>query len=187
MAAHIIPHLFEGEHLIRQVERDDDPWFVAADICRVLGIKNSRDAISGLDEDEKGVVLTDTPGGLQEVSIISEGGFYTLTLRSRAAMTPGTSQHRFRKWVTKEVIPAIRKTGAYAAAKAEEADAAGEARESDAIKLRKVAECCKIFGLQAGAQLWFKLGLDDVPAMHIDPRQITIWDFANIKTTGEGQ
>lgn len=113
------PLLFEGEQLVRMQLRDDEPWFVAADVCRVLGIKNARDAVEKLDDDEKGVGSADTLGGAQEVLTVSEGGLYTLILRSRAATTPGSVPHRFRRWVTHEVIPSIRKTGSYSAPGAE--------------------------------------------------------------------
>lgn len=113
MGSHVNPLLFEGEHLVRTVIQNDEIWFVAVDACRILDLKNHRDAVEKLDEDEKGVASTDTLGGLQDTIIVSEGGLYTLILRSRLATTPGTIQHRFRKWVTSEVIPSIRKTGAY--------------------------------------------------------------------------
>ena len=104
---------------VRVFEREDGSvWFVAADVCRALGIKNNRDALEKLDDDEKGVGLSDTLGGSQEMNIISEGGLYTLVLRSRQATTPGTVPHRFRKWVTGEVIPQIRRTGRYEAPEA---------------------------------------------------------------------
>jgi prophage antirepressor-like protein len=74
----------------------------------------SQTAASRLDDDEKGVALTDTLGGMQEATIINESGFYTVVLRSRDATKPGTFAHTFRKWVTTEVIPTIRKTGKYA-------------------------------------------------------------------------
>ena len=90
-------------------------WFVAKDICQCLGIKNYRDAITRLDDDERGVQTLDTPGGAQQMSVISESGMYTLILRSNGATTPGTRVHRFRKWVTSEVLPAIRQTGRYTA------------------------------------------------------------------------
>jgi len=109
----VTPFLFEEEHLIRAVDRGGDPWFIAKDVCAVLGIKNYRDAVEKLDADEKGVASTDTLGGVQDQIIISEGGLYTLILRSRLATTPGTVQHRFRKWLTGEVLPSIRKTGSY--------------------------------------------------------------------------
>ncbi len=108
----LTPYMFDDDP-VRVVMRDTGPWFVAADVCRAIGIRNNRDAVASLDDDEKDVALTDTPGGRQEVIIINESGLYTLTLRSRRAVTQGTVQHRFRKWVTSEVIPSVRKTGGY--------------------------------------------------------------------------
>lgn len=108
----IIPFSFEGAE-IRTVYKNDDPWFVAMDVCKALGIGNPRKAIQVLDDDEKGVTLSDTVGGKQEMNIINESGLYILILRSRNALKPGTLQHRFRKWVTNEVLPVIRKTGSY--------------------------------------------------------------------------
>lgn len=84
------------------------PWFVAADICRALEIKNPRDALTRLDEDEKGVVLTDTLGGKQNVNIINEFGLYTLVLSSRKK-----SAKKFKRWITHDVIPSIRNYGIY--------------------------------------------------------------------------
>lgn len=105
----IIPFDFE-EHAVRVLTRDGEPWFVLADVCGVLSISNSRDASSRLDDDEKGVVITDTLGGPQEMNIINESGLYTLILTSRKA-----EAKRFRKWVTAEVLPTIRKTGSFSA------------------------------------------------------------------------
>ena len=68
---------------VRSLLRDGNPWFVAADVCRVLEIANSRDAVARLDDDEKDVVSTDTLGGRQNVSIVNEPGLYTLVLGSR--------------------------------------------------------------------------------------------------------
>lgn len=102
-----------GESEIRVVNRAGDPWFIAKDICDVLGIANNRDGIARLDHDEKGVALTDTLGGAQELAVVSESGMYTLVLRCRDAIKPGTVPHKFRKWVTAEVLPSIRKSGSY--------------------------------------------------------------------------
>jgi prophage antirepressor-like protein len=115
----IIPFDFEGRS-VRVVPRDGEPWFVAADVCSALGLTNSRMALQALDEDEKGVSSTYTPGGPQQTAIVSESGLYTLILRSRDATKPGTVAHRFRKWVTSEVLPAIRKHGGYMVAAPEE-------------------------------------------------------------------
>lgn len=102
--------IFENEKFgqVRVVEKDGEPWFVAKDVCVCLDISNSRDALTTLDDDEKGVAIADTPGGPQEMQTVSESGFYTLVFKSRKPEAKA-----FRKWVTSEVIPAIRKTGKY--------------------------------------------------------------------------
>ncbi|ECM4408806.1 hypothetical protein RU30_25645 [Salmonella enterica subsp. enterica serovar Give] len=101
------------DFLIRTIIRNGEPWFVAQDVCNVLKITNSRDALLKLDNDEKDVGLTDTLGGNQKMNIINESGLYTLILRCRDAVKQGTLPWRFRKWVTNEVLPTIRKTGRY--------------------------------------------------------------------------
>ena len=93
---------------VRTVEVDGDTWFVAKDVCDILELTNSRMAVQELDEDEKGVSKTDTPGGVQDMTIISEAGLYTLLMRSNKP-----EAKPFRRWVTHEVLPSIRKTGSY--------------------------------------------------------------------------
>ena len=88
---------FESDSAIRAIMIDGNPWFFASDVCRAIGIANHRDAVRKLDDDEKGVGSTDTLGGEQESVIISESGLYTLILRCRDAVTPGTIPYRFRK------------------------------------------------------------------------------------------
>lgn len=100
---------------IRVIAVNNEPWFVAKDVCDAIGIDNNRKALLALDEDEKGVTLSNTLGGQQEMNIISESGMYTLILRCRDAVKKGSVPHRFRKWVTAEVLPQIRKTGRYQA------------------------------------------------------------------------
>lgn len=95
---------------VRVVMMDDAPWFVAVDVCRVLEIVNSRDALSALEEDEKGVGISDTPGGSQKMNIVSESGLYALIFKSRKA-----EAKKFRKWVTSEVLPELRRSGFYKA------------------------------------------------------------------------
>ncbi len=96
------------ENTIRTVTLGEEVWFVAKDVCEVLEIKNSRDALSRLDNDEKGVVLTDTLGGKQELTSINEPGLYSLILGSRKPEAKA-----FKRWVTHEVLPDIRKHGGY--------------------------------------------------------------------------
>jgi len=97
-----------NENAVRVIMKDDQPWFVAKDVCDALEIANSRDAISSLDDDEKGVAKSDTLGGTQNMNIINESGLYSLVFKSNKP-----EAKKFKKWVTSEVLPAIRKTGSY--------------------------------------------------------------------------
>lgn len=93
---------------VRIIDQDGGPWFVATDVCRVLAISNPRDAVGRLHSDEKGVASADTLGGKQALNIVSESGLYALIFASRKP-----SAQEFRRWVTHEVLPAIRKTGRF--------------------------------------------------------------------------
>lgn len=104
----LIPFTYNSKQ-IRVIENQEGSWFIAKDVCEVLEIANSRDSVSRLDDDEKGVVSTDTLGGEQEMQVVNEAGLYTLILGSRK---PEAKQ--FKRWITHVVIPSIRKHGMYA-------------------------------------------------------------------------
>ena len=93
---------------IRTLTIDGEPWFVAADVCRALEIGNPSMAVERLDDDEKGISTIDTLGGKQRMTIINEPGLYSLVLSSRKPEAKA-----FRRWITHEVIPTIRKYGGY--------------------------------------------------------------------------
>jgi len=93
---------------IRMVERDGEPWFVAADVCRALDVSDTWNALQRLDDDEKGTYSISTPGGEQKMNIVNEPGLYSLVLGSRKPEAKA-----FKRWMTHEVIPTIRKTGGY--------------------------------------------------------------------------
>lgn len=93
---------------VRVVEQDDTPWFVLKDVCDAIDIGNSRMVFDRLDNDEKGVSQIDTPGGIQSMNVINESGLYNVILRSDK---PGAK--KFKRWITHEVLPALRKTGSY--------------------------------------------------------------------------
>ena len=93
---------------VRVIMRDSEPWFVAKDVCDCLEIINVSKACQTLDEDEKGITKVYTLGGSQDMMLISESGLYTLVMRSNKP-----DAKVFRKWVTSEVLPSIRKTGGY--------------------------------------------------------------------------
>lgn len=99
--------VYSGEQL-RTIQRPDGLWWVLRDVCRVLNIQNAADIKKRLDDDEKGVGQIYTPGGTQEVTIINEPGLYAVILRSDKPEAKA-----FKRWVTHEVLPSIRRTGAY--------------------------------------------------------------------------
>ena len=103
--------IFGNAHFgkIRVVEKDNETWFVAADVCRALDILNNRDAVAQLDKDEKDTVaLTDGIPGNPNKTIINEPGLYSLVLGSRKPEAKA-----FKRWITHEVIPGIRRNGGY--------------------------------------------------------------------------
>lgn len=104
----LVTYDFESHNVRMIVEDNGEPWFIAADVCAALTI--STEQTRRLDDDEKGLRTVQTPGGQQEMVAINEFGLYNLILTSRK---PGAK--RFKKWVTHEVLPSIRKTGAYIA------------------------------------------------------------------------
>lgn len=110
MSNAIQPFAFE-DHLVRTIMDDGgEPWFVAKDVCRVLGIEWKGSATMGpLDDDEKDMVTLSTSGGDQELLVVSESGLYALVFRSRKPQA-----REFSRWVRKEVLPSLRRTGRYA-------------------------------------------------------------------------
>lgn len=99
--------IYSGEQL-RTIQREDGLWWVLRDVCQVLSIQNAADIKKRLDDDEKGVGQIYTPGGVQEVTIINEPGLYAVILRSDKPEAKA-----FKRWVSHDVLPSIRKTGAY--------------------------------------------------------------------------
>lgn len=120
--------IFNSEEFgkVRTVVIDNEPWFVGKDVCEAFGDTNYRRSISNIDDSDKGVSQMDTPGGKQNMIIINESGLYALLFQMQPQKAKGVSQndalindrveklHRFKHWVTSEVIPTIRKHGMYA-------------------------------------------------------------------------
>lgn len=103
------PFSFDGTEL-RVAELEGELWFVAADVCAALDLKDVGQALERLDSDERGGCTVPTPGGPQQMLTVSESGMYSLIFTSRKV-----EAKRFKKWVTSEVLPSIRKTGSYTA------------------------------------------------------------------------
>ena len=104
---------FEENNKIRVLEKDGNIWFVAKDICDILGMKTEQ--TRRLDKDEKGLYKTQTLGGNQNMTVVNESGLWALVIRSNKP-----EAKKFRKWVTSEVLPAIRKHGMYLSEKMQE-------------------------------------------------------------------
>lgn len=101
---------FESHGVRIVLSADGEPWFVAADIAAALDYPAAKDMTRFIDEDEKGRHIVPTPGGNQEMLVINESGLYSAILKSRKP-----EAKRFKRWVTHEVLPSIRKTGSYTA------------------------------------------------------------------------
>lgn len=100
---------FHGQD-VRTVIINNEPYFVGKDVAEILGYTNPRQALKNhVDEDDKGVSKCDTPGGKQDLVIINESGMYSLVLSSKLPQAK-----EFKRWVTSEVLPTIRKNGMYA-------------------------------------------------------------------------
>lgn len=109
--------VFKNEQFgeMRIVEKSGEPWFVLSDLCKVLDLGTPSKVAARLDDDEKGVNLIHTLGGNQKMTVVNESGMYAVILRSDKPQAKP-----FRKWVTSEVLPSIRKTGNYTVQQTEE-------------------------------------------------------------------
>lgn len=201
----IIPFDFEGQ-IFRSVMIDGEPWFVAADVCCALGIANSPDAINRLDDDERQTIsprilkvgdsdFQDGHGGARRMLVVSESGLYALVFTSRKP-----SARRFRKWVTSEVLPALRRQGHYTAPGrapehdfAPRPDAAISAQRDWEGWLSAVREARLVHGTRAARKIWAQSPLpsldDDEPMQAsetIDDSRV-ILDFirARYEVTGD--
>lgn len=165
-----------GDQLVRAIERDGVVWFVGKDVCDALEIGNSRQALTRLEDDEKGVITVDTLGGLQQTAIVSESGVYALIFTSRKTVAV-----KFRKWVTAEVLPSIRETGRYDP-NANDDDLDGprltgmtmerlhSQADRDAVRVAVlvVREMKDLYGPAAGRRMWQQLGFP-VPDLDLPP------------------
>jgi len=150
-------------HDVRTVQKDGEPWFVLRDVCQILGMSNSRMVADRLDQDEVSqTYITDSLGRQQETTIINESGLYNVILRSdKPEAKP------FRKWVTSEVLPSIRKHGAYMTAETLEralSDPDNAIRLFTALKEERAAR--KALEEQAEANAPKVLFADAVAASH---------------------
>ena len=132
----VMERVFEGCEVRAVIDEDGNPWFVAKDVCDVLGLTNSRMATTSLDAEDLRVTTAYTKAGQREVTIVSESGLYRLLFQSRKP-----EAQRFCDWVTKTIIPEIRKTGGFGLA---EARARIEQLEAEVLRLTQIVEAQSI-------------------------------------------
>ncbi len=174
-STNVIPFNF-GTQQVRTLLIDGEPWFVATDIAAALQYRDSFNMCRNLDDEEKGTQIVSTPGGAQEMLAINESGLYSAILRSRKA-----EAKRFKKWVTSEVLPAIRKTGRYDDQQGRLATLIGQTIGTDgfhmlgAIVKGKVASLPAPAQRRATAKIWSQVhaafgvrSAADIPAEHLD-------------------
>jgi len=157
---------------VRTVMVDGEPWWIGRDVTTILGYRSTNDGTRWLDEDEKGTHTVRTPGGLQEMVVVSEPGLYALILRSKRP-----EARAFKRWVTHEVLPAIRQTGQYEAApremtKLEALQAAIESEQARLAAEARVAElepAARSWDVLASAQGDFAVG-DAAKVLSRDPQ-----------------
>lgn len=139
----LIPFEFKGASVRVHTDNEGNPWWVAKDVCDVLGFVNSSQTLTRLESDEKGVISNETLGGMQDMTTINESGLYTLILGSRKP-----EARQFKKWITAEVIPEIRKTGSYGIATLSKTDLAlmviESEKEKEQLKLSNEAQSQEI-------------------------------------------
>lgn len=169
---------FDLETQIRVLIQEEQPWFIVKDICQYLGIVNSRDAITSLDEDEK-TNFTSSNVGISDIRLpnrglqaVSESGLYALIFKSKKP-----EAKKFRKWVTSEVLPAIRQTGKYdpAALLASQppiirhAAIYGQIAELEAriLRLRAEADASILLAGQFTAHIWSLMRGEDIRGAEI--------------------
>lgn len=160
---------FEDSQL-RAFDEDGEAWFVAQDVCAMLGLGNPTRALANLDDDEKGLTTSNTLGGFQQLLIVSESGLYAMIFRSRKPVAK-----KIRKWVTQEVLPTIRRTGRYELPSNDDAASTEQPGREPFVNLESpddvdrvrvmialVREARYAYGPKSARALWENIGLPDI-------------------------
>lgn len=158
---------------LRSLIIEGDPWFVAVDVCAALGISDARKSVGLLDEDERNTVpVTDSLGREQQTFIVNEPGLYSLILRSRKPEAKA-----FKRWVTHDVLPTIRKTGRYDATAATRALPAGPDLEQQARIIATLSSVIAPDYLEAKARIVLARALGEQPEIDPAKRPLTVSDY----------
>lgn len=163
-----------GDEQVRTYEEDGQVWFIATDIARILGHRDATDATRGLDADEKGTKIVRTLRGEQKLTSVSEAGLYTILVRARVeAVKP------FRRWVTHEVLPSIRRTGSYSLPGV--TPTATTSFETQARVLDILKNVITKDYLEAKARIVLARAMGDTPEIEASARPLYIQDYLREK------
>lgn len=172
----LTPFHYGDERLRAYEDEKGTAWFIATDVARILGYRDANDVIRGIDEDEKGTEIVRTLGGDQTLSTISEAGLVTVLMRARVeAAKP------FRRWITHEVLPSIRKTGSYSL------PGAAPAPTTEDKALNRAAGLADLIGkfrgiiaddyLDAKARIVLARAMGDTPEIEAGARPLYVQDY----------
>lgn len=176
----VITPFHYGDEQVRTYEEDGQVWFIATDIARVLGHRDATDATRGLDADEKGTKIVRTLRGEQKLTSVSEAGLYTVLVRARVeAAKP------FRRWITHEVLPSIRRTGSYSlsgAAPAPSAEDRALTRARQLVEIHMLAQgAVSPDHLEAKIRIILAQARGDTPEIEASARPLYVQDYMREK------
>ena len=184
---HAITPVTYGDATIRTATVGDEPWFVAADIAKALGYRMASDMIRTLDDDEKGTQTVRTPGGEQKVSAINEPGLYRLIVQRQAGYVNDVAARKavkkFQRWITHEVLPAIRRDGGYISPSASEHQVNALIRQAQ-MRMELVQAAKGIIDpghLEAKARVILAQGLGELPELPAENRPLYTSDYLKSK------
>lgn len=165
----VVPFCFKDNVIRTITDALGEPWFVAKDVCDALGLDNITWALNGLDDDELTLEKLNAGGQTREMKLISESGLYTLIIRSNKPQAKP-----FRRWVTHEVLPSIRKTGSYSRSSKSNSD------PRDLVG-KNILKACRI--IESELRVCKRLGINLTTARHravVSARQATGIDYAQL-------
>ncbi|WP_341741338.1 Bro-N domain-containing protein [Trueperella pyogenes] len=180
----IIPFNYEGS-TVRTVDGNDgDTWFVAADVAKILGYRDAFNMTRRLDDDEKGTRSVSTPGGEQHLAIINEAGLYTAIIGSKVE-----GAKAFKRWVTHEVLPTIRRQGGYINPNADEHQLNAIVRRAQMhMELLQAARgLIDSKHLEAKARVELARGLGELPQLDPNDRPLYTQDFLKTKNLSKSR
>ncbi|WP_461004600.1 BRO-N domain-containing protein [Trueperella pyogenes] len=198
MSNSVIPFAYNNSE-VRTITEDGQAWFVVSDVCDFFGVTNRNRVMQNIDDDERGVRKLPTPGGVQEFTVINEAGLYTLLFNLEPRRARGLSKEEveakyakvkaFRRWVTHEVLPTIRRQGGYINPNADEHQLNAIVRRAQMhMELLQTARgLIDPKHLEAKARVELARGLGELPQLDPNDRPLYTQDFLKTKNLSKSR